>query len=381
MRVAFVIPRLEPARGGVERYAFGLASGLARRGVELCAFTTTPPERLPPRLPGFEIERIEVGAGTRAGRERRFGAAVRQRLAARPGWNAIQEFGDAGLATHHRIGGGSHAAWLRARARYEPGAWPARIRSRDRRRIARQREIWRDPRVALVANSRLGRDHAAADAGIDPERIRVIHNGVDLEAFRPEPDRERAARLRDGLGLGREALAVAFVGSGFARKGLRFAIAMLARARARGARVELLVAGRGRLGPYRRLARRLGVAGAVRFAGPVADVARIYAASDAFLLPSLYEPFSNAALEALACGLPVLATAESGIAEVVEDGREGFLLPRPDAVERGGWLLERLAREPELRRAMGERAREGARRLDQERHVERMLALYRAPDV
>jgi UDP-glucose:(heptosyl)LPS alpha-1,3-glucosyltransferase len=378
VNVAFVIPGLEPSLGGVERYAFGLACGLARRGVRVTAFTGALPAPTRELPPGLVIERVSPEPGRRATRERRFDAAAAARLGELRRWDVVQGFGATRLQTHHRIGGGSHAAYLRARARHEGRAWSGLESALPphRGRIARQREVLRTPGLRLLANSAFARRDACADAGLPMGGVPVIHSGVDLTAFRPEPDAERRLRLRRALGLSESATTALFVGSGFRRKGLGFAVEMLAAARTRGADLELLVVGRGRQAPYRRLARRLGVEAALRFAGRVQDVAATYAACDVFLLPSLYEPFSNAALEAMACGLPLLVTADSGTAEVVRDGREGRLLAGPDDVAGGAVFLTRIAGDAELRRTLGARARRTAEGLDLDTHVERVLQLY-----
>jgi UDP-glucose:(heptosyl)LPS alpha-1,3-glucosyltransferase len=93
--------------------------------------------------------------------------------------------------------------------------------------------------------------------------------------------------------------------------------------------VKLLVAGQDRPGPYQRLADRLGVKNKVFFLGPRADVERLYGAADVFVLPSWYEPFSNACLEAMASGLPVVTTKETGAAEIIREGVNGYTLPFP----------------------------------------------------
>jgi UDP-glucose:(heptosyl)LPS alpha-1,3-glucosyltransferase len=64
----------------------------------------------------------------------------------------------------------------------------------------------------------------------------------------------------------------------------------------------------------------------VQFLGEVADVTRLYAAADIFILPTIYDPFSNACLEALACGLPVITTRGNGFSEIIEDGVHGSVV-------------------------------------------------------
>jgi UDP-glucose:(heptosyl)LPS alpha-1,3-glucosyltransferase len=113
---------------------------------------------------------------------------------------------------------------------------------------------------------------------------------------------------------------VLFVGSGWARKGLRFALRIV---EACGIpRMRLLVAGRGNRSKYR--SRK------AQFLGVVHDLPALYAAADIFLLPTIYDPFSNACLEALAAGLPVITTRANGFAEIMEEGKHGSVIDAAD---------------------------------------------------
>ena len=125
-------------------------------------------------------------------------------------------------------------------------------------------------------------------------------------------------RIR-GLSIGADDYVLLFAGSGWDRKGLRFAIDAV---NASTSQPILLVAGRGRPETMPHSDR-------VRFLGPVSEMGRVLAAADAFLLPTLYEPFSNACLEALAAGLPVLTTEHNGFAEIIQRGVEGEVFSDP----------------------------------------------------
>ncbi len=371
-----MIPRLDPTLGGVERYACTLANGLAGRGARVTVLTARPPEDPAALARDVRVELLAQRTG-----ELGFEAALRSRLARLGSWDAVQGFGATRCHTHLRLGGGSHAAFLRAMRRYAPG-WRRLVQAAHPRhhiRMARQRALVHAAGVRLVANSERVRCDVIRDLGLPPERVALIYNGVDLERFRPrpEPGGDATRRLRASLGIPEDALPIAFVGSGFARKGLYFALQMVAGARARGCPALLLVAGRGAVAPYRRRARRLGIEPAVRFLGLVKRIEDVYAACAALLLPSLYEPFGNAALEAMASGLPVVVPAASGIAELIRDGREGCVLEHPDRVERGAAFLSQLARDPQRRRELGRRARATAETLGLQRNTEAMLAWYR----
>ncbi|HQI49230.1 MAG TPA: glycosyltransferase, partial [bacterium] len=108
-------------------------------------------------------------------------------------------------------------------------------------------------------------------------------------------------------------------------------------------------------------AQQLGIAQAVDFLGSRSDVQDLLATFDVFILPSLWEGFPNVLLEAMASGLPVIATAVEGTVEMVVDGETGRLVPKEDAAALTAAMLE-LAGAPELRERMG---REGRKRVEE----------------
>lgn len=211
------------------------------------------------------------------------------------------------------------------------------------------------------------REHYPALAG----RVLTIHNGVDTSHFAPGLRERDARELRARLGIAPDRPVAAFVGSEWQRKGLAEAIRALALA---GGGWELLVAGAGERERYAELARSLGVGEAVHFLGVTADVQLVYAAADAFVLPTSYETFSLVSFEAAASALPVLATPVNGVRELIEDGRGGFRISRdPHDIAR---RLTELAADPELRARIGREAREAALRFSWEQMVSRHSELY-----
>lgn len=201
--------------------------------------------------------------------------------------------------------------------------------------------------------------------------VRTIHNGVDTALFAPGVRAAEAERRREELAIAKDDLVAAFVGSEWERKGLGPAIGALAQAPG----WTLVVAGGGDRARYEQLVRELGVEGRVRWLGVTADVQLVYQLSDVFLLPSAYETFSLVTFEAAACGLALLAAPVSGVRELIDDGRNGFLIDRDPA--RIAALLVRLGEEPELRARLGAAARESALEYSWDRMVERHLELYR----
>jgi len=198
------------------------------------------------------------------------------------------------------------------------------------------------------------------------EHVVTIHNGVDTETFAPGAHGAQGRALRAGLSLAPGALTLAFVGGDWEHKGLRRAIAALAQA----PQWELLVAGRGHPERYRALCDSLGVGARVHWLGVVQDIQSVYAAADAFILPSTYETFSLVTFEAAASGLPILATPVNGVRELLRDGQSGFLIDgEPSEIAE---RLGRLAGDPRLRESLGRAARESALDFG----WERMVALH-----
>jgi UDP-glucose:(heptosyl)LPS alpha-1,3-glucosyltransferase len=201
-------------------------------------------------------------------------------------------------------------------------------------------------------------------------RVTTIHNGIDTDAFAPGRRAADGRALRARLGLTADQLVAAFVGSEWERKGLEPALRALAAAPG----WTLLVAGAGDRARYESLAGELGVAERVRFLGVSSDVAVVYAAADAFLLPSRYETFSLVTFEAAASGLAVLAAPVSGVRELIEDGRNGLIIGRDP--EQIAARLRELASDPGLRERLGQAARASALAFSTERMVQAHHDLY-----
>jgi UDP-glucose:(heptosyl)LPS alpha-1,3-glucosyltransferase len=174
----------------------------------------------------------------------------------------------------------------------------------------------------IVANSHLVAGLLAAEYPHLKSRIQVIHNGFDPRAFAPSA--QPKALVRQQLGLPAAGLLLLLAGSGFRRKGLHHAIELLHRLQQHGTTAHLVVVGKGNPAYVRSLIDSYGLESAVHFFGFVPSVARYYQAADFMVLPTRHDPFSNACLEALACGCPVITSSENGAAEVLTE-RTGFV--------------------------------------------------------
>src|ERR1700730_640943 len=219
----------------------------------------------------------------------------------------------------YRAGDGVHRAWLERRA--EVGGPFQRLsrvlNPKHSATLALEKSLFADGGAGrVIANSCMVKEEITRFYGFPLEKIDVVYNGVRLGAIRWD-ERDRA-RSCESLGLGTEDVAVLFAGSGWERKGLRFAIQAL---EASGKQMRLLVAGRGDKRKFK--------SARVQFLGVVQDMPALYGAADIFLLPTIYDPFSNACLEALAGGLPVITTRANGFCEIIEPGVHGTILDDP----------------------------------------------------
>jgi UDP-glucose:(heptosyl)LPS alpha-1,3-glucosyltransferase len=162
--------------------------------------------------------------------------------------------------------------------------------------------------------------------GVPVSDIVVIPNGVDLDEFNPANRLRFRDQLREQLQISSDAPVLIFVGNEFDRKGLSFIIEALPLVKIPD--LKLLVLGGDDRSPYLKLARKLGVDRQILFLGNVRDISRYYALSDVFVLPTFYEAFSVATLEAAASGLPLITTKVNGTEELVREGYNGCFVRR-----------------------------------------------------
>ncbi|MCG6118440.1 MAG: glycosyltransferase [Aquimonas sp.] len=226
--------------------------------------------------------------------------------------------------------------------------------------------------AAVISNSRAGADYVARRCGLDPAGIEVVPNGVE---FGPLPGTAQRAAVREALGLDARPLLL-FVGRLVPEKNLPLLLQALARLPA-AQRPLAWLAGEGPERPtLLQQCAELGLQDDIVLLGERDDTGALMAAADLLVLPSREEGLSNVLLEAMAAGLPVLASDAGGSPELVEDGVCGLLFRSGD-LDALVAALRRLLEDPALRRLMGA---EGRARVEREyaveRMVERSLAIY-----
>jgi len=356
------------ASGGVERFLFDIARRLQQRDVAVTLITEpfTPAEPFAGRI--LDLPRSHGG---RAARFRRFQTAVGEVLA-RESFSLVQSHERVLTADLYRAGDGVHAAWFARLQRSRP-KWRAagmRLDPMHRLYMATERRMAQETSMLFVANSSLVARELGEFLDLPEARIRLIENGVDLDRFAPADDAARA-KARQDLGLPQTGPVAAYVGSGFERKGAFHLVRALADPELRD--LSVVIAGRDKAeGTLRELVARLGLGGRVHIGGPIADVRPVLHAADMFVLPTLYDPMPNAALEALACGLPVVTTPDAGIAEAIKETGAGAVAAR-DAEPLAAALVDVLGRITDARAA----ARGLRPRYALTETVDKWLELYR----
>lgn len=235
----------------------------------------------------------------------------------------------------------------------------------------------------VLTNSRGVHEELVRWSRVAPERIEIIHNFIDLDAFQPPTDdQRRAARAR--FGFADDELIVLLPGRLARQKhqlGLAAAIKILVRRGELPANVRFVLAGRRRDRFYARAVpiaiRALGVERFVTYLEPVKDMCALYHASDVLVMPSLYEGMSNAVLEAHACGLPAVVSYAANRDGIVVHGETGFEVATFDPRPLASALRDMIALTPAQRRAMGQRGRAHvASTFHPDRALDQLVALY-----
>lgn len=348
MKLALIRKRYTPF-GGAEVFVQHLAEALSARGheVHILAQTWDLPSG---RAAGLQIHRIPTSPGPYWWQALGFAQRVKNLVEA-SSFDLVHSFERTYSQDVYRAGDGCHREFLRQRSRYVSGLKRASFRTNPQHWVTlwlERQTFTHNTRQAVIANSRRGKEEILRYYPVPEKNIRVIYNALPAWPKRfIAPGRARKMMMR-ALNLDPADKLLLFLGSGFERKGLPLVLKGMAAIR--DDRVKLMAVGRDRPGPYLKQARKMGLERRVFFPGPQTDPVSFYQVADAFVLPSYYEPFSNACLEALSFGLPVITSAMNGVAEILEPGVNGVILQDlqdPGSVAEGirealNWDKERL---------------------------------------
>lgn len=345
MHIAIVRRHCSLKKAGAERYCVNLFRGLQKLGHRVTVVGEAIDEDLKQ-----EVEFLPVAVNKRTSwtKNRSFSEncakLVRsQKFDVVHGLSRVE-----GLDTY-RLTDPMQTHWVNVWYRNPFSRWLQQWNPRHRAIFELERRLYQPSGVRrVIVQSKLDAMLLTKYFKVDESRIRRIMNGVDTRVFNPGV-REERQRVRDELdqqfGSGRSISSASshaaadltddgpllvFASMDFRRKGLDSLLMAIARMKNRDAR--LLVLGDGDIRGYTSKANALGLESRVHFAGRQASIQRYYGAADLFVLPTIYEPFPNVNLEAMACGTPVITTATAGGADIIEPEKNGYLIPDPWAV-------------------------------------------------
>jgi UDP-glucose:(heptosyl)LPS alpha-1,3-glucosyltransferase len=369
MRIALLTRRFDSVGGGTERDLIVTANCLRAAGHQITIFA----DEIRGATGDWDVRR--VGAGPRLGRALsllRF-AWTAAPAARRAGSDLVLSFARCVGADVIRSGGGAHASYLRAARKWRGalGATAMRLSPYHQVQMLVERRAFRSPGLKrVIAVSNFVRDDLIREFSLTSQKTVTIYNGVDLDRFQPAIDPAERAAIRQKFIVPASARVVAFVGNGFARKGLGFLIE--AWPLVVGGAFLLVVGADRQSEKFARRARALNVGGRVVFTGPQPDVATLFHAADAFAMPSLFEPFGNVVMEAMASGLPAMTSAFSGVAEVIPPSMRGFRVENPNDV---GEVALRLGALFDAPRTLATEARATAEKFTWTRYAKELNAL------
>jgi sugar transferase (PEP-CTERM/EpsH1 system associated) len=359
-RVALVVSHLKG--GGKEECVVNLANSLAADGWKPLVVCLEVVGRLESKIrPGVEIVALHKRRGHDVGVVCRLARLLRERridVVHCHNWGtAVESVAAAAIAGVRTVVHTQHGL------DYGFGPLPPRWR-RLARRLAMRAVARRLTRIVVV--SREVEETVEHEWRVPREKVRLIHNGIALG--QPAVDRAHRAAMRRALALDDDDILIGSVGAFRPVKDFPMLVEAMAEVHREAPRARLVLIGSGpTLANVREAVERLGLHRAVVLPGWRSDVPDLLRAMDVFALSSISEGVSLAILEAMAAGLPVVATRVGGNPEIVHDSETGLLVPPGSPKAMAGALIA-LACDAEKRRAMGRRARE---------HVERSFSLSR----
>ncbi len=321
IKLAIVRQKYRPD-GGAERFVASALSALSQQKAEQQKLDITVLTRQwqGAQNPSFHVEVCNPFKWGRVSRERGFARAAQKHFSS---FDLVQSHERIPGCTIYRAGDGVHKCWLEHRSRIISDAQSKRMKSDRFHRYVMdaEKQMFEHPQLkAVICNSHMVKEEVCREFAIDPESVHVIYNSVNQEKFNPTLKQAEGVKVREELGIEAGATVMLFVGSGFERKGLAASLEAVAATSA-----HLIVVGQDKKeGKYQQKARDLGCADRVHFMGMQSDSSRFYGAADGFILPTIYDPFPNVILEAMASGIGVITSTSCGGAEIIEEGQNGY---------------------------------------------------------
>jgi len=357
--------------GGAEQFVSGYTNQLANMGHEIHIFAN---QWAPSNHPNIKIHSVRTIRRNSFLRVLSFAWFTRQSIRFES-FDIVQSHERIWHQGIYRAGDGCHREWLERRACYLPFIKRFFFRFnlfhqlilRLEKRIFEKGECKK-----IIAISEMVKRDILKHYQLPEDRVKVVYNGVQLDRFNPSNRKFFRDEIRQQLRISDEEVMILFVGSGFERKGLEYLIKSVQYMKQKNWRLVLV--GKGKWKRYLGFASKENQ-GKITHLEPIDEIEKMYAAADFFVLPSIYEPFGNANLEALASGLPIITSRNCGAAEIITPKKEGIILEDPSDYKAIADAIDFLM-DSKIRESMGESARLLAEKFTQERNASEMLEVY-----
>lgn len=337
-RLAIVRQKYNPA-GGAERFVSRALAALSEQGDLEVSLIARKWEQLS-GVTAIAVNPFYLGS---VWRDWGF-ACLARRVWRRERFDLVQSHERIAGCDIYRAGDGVHRHWLHLRQRALSPWQRISLQLNPYHHYVKwmERRMLLHPRLKLViCNSEMVKKEIQHYFSLPDQQFAVIYNGVDTTAFHPSLREENRQTMREQYQVPQEAPLLLYVGSGFERKGVERALRAIIPHRT----VHLVIVGGDKHADfYKKLAVELGLIDRVRFVGAQNDVKLFYGMADAFILPTLYDPFPNVCVEALSSGLPVFTSLQCGAAELLINGENGWVSDALDVTafqhNIGLWLNE-----------------------------------------
>ena len=375
LKIALVFPKYT-THGGTERFIFNFSQELLEMGHEVHLVVGKISVPVDKRIVVHKATVVRCG---------RFIKIISfllssRRILKKHRFDIVQGFGRTIKHDVFRAGGGCHKEYrnnvLRKiknpAARYFKWYLPYQLLLL----YIEKRQFSRENFRKIVAVSNQVKKELVSNYRVTEKDIEVIYNGVDIDAFNPDNREKYLPVIRKKFNIKSHEKVILFLGTGFERKGLIFLMRAFATLGTACPDVRLLVVGKDNaIKKYVQHAGHLQIADRIVFTGRQSDVKMFYAAADIFVFPTLYEPFGNGCLEAMASGLPVITSRINGVSGIME-GMEHLLLENPTDVEELAGKVRLLLADEAERARLSIAARKIAERYTISHNAQRFVSLY-----
>jgi glycosyltransferase involved in cell wall biosynthesis len=254
-------------------------------------------------------------------------------------------------------------------------SWPRLLHQRLYYRliIALENRIYTNLDIALVLYAKKTAEDLERFYG-RRERLPILYLGLDHETFNPTRRMASRESARQQLGIANDRFSLLLIGNDLRKKGIS---ALLdAMTELRELPCDLLVVGREDPAPFRAMAQERMLQGCVHFLPPRKDVEYYYAAADAYTGPSLEDTFALPPAEAMACGLPVIVSAENGTSEIITHNSDGMILTDATDSKALAGMIRKLVEDAEFRANLSQKASETARQYTWERNGRDLAKIF-----